>query len=76
MKIHKMDDKQCLETFLEFLKERVTLESFFVTDEVTGNITHQGVKLSCGELCTVSQPEPLEIILRPATGAEQGAVVN
>lgn len=76
LKISKMSDEDCLKKFLEFLETRVTLDTGFVTDPDTGNITHQVVQISCGEYVTVSHPEPLAIALRPATGAELGATVN
>ena len=75
MKIKKLSDEQCLNLFLELLKDRVELNTHFVVDD-EGNLTHQIIALSCGEYATTSQPEPLEIPLRPCTGAEQGATVN
>lgn len=74
--IKNMTDEECLTTFLQFLDERITLNTGFVREPETGNITHQIVQVECGELVTVSQPEPLEVILRPATGEEIGATVN
>ena len=72
-----MTDEECLSKFLEFLEERVELSTGFVTDEKTGNLTHQVVHITCGDYVSVSQPEPLEVILRPAGGTEiEGAVIN
>lgn len=76
MKIKKMTDEECLKTFLEFLSERVTINTGFVRDPESGNVTHQVIQITCGEFTTVSQPTPLEVVLRPATGTEQGATVN
>ena len=76
MKIKKMTDEECLNKFLEFLNERITLNTGFVRDPDSGNITHQVVQISCGDYVTVSQPEPLDIPLRVATGEEIGATVN
>lgn len=75
-KIKNMTDEECLTTFLEFLENRITFNTGFVRDPDTGNLTHQVVQITCGEMATISQPEPLEVILRPATGEEIGATVN
>lgn len=71
-----MTDEECLTKFIEFLDERIEINTGFVRDPETGNITHQVVQISCGDFVTVSQPEPLEMVLRPATAAEIGATVN
>lgn len=76
MKIKNMTDEKCLTKFLEFLEQRIELNTGFVTDPETGNITHQVVQVSCGKMVSMSQPEPLAVILRPATGEEIGATVN
>ncbi len=76
MKIKKMTDEECIQKFLEFLDERITINTAFVRDQETGNLTHQVVQVSCGDLVSLSQPQPLEVILRPATGEETGATVN
>lgn len=76
MKIKKMTDEECIQKFLEFLDERITINTAFVLDQETGNLTHQVVQVSCGDLVSLSQPQPLEVILRPATGEETGATVN
>lgn len=76
MKIKKMNDEECLQKFLEFLNERVTLNTGFIADPDTGNITHQVIQISCGDYVTVSQPEPLDTMLRLATAEEQGITVN
>lgn len=76
MKIKKMTDEECIQKFLEFLEDRVTINTGFVRDPETGNLTHQVIQVSCGDLVSLSQPQPLEVILRPATGEETGATVN
>jgi hypothetical protein len=76
LKIKKMTDEECIQKFLEFLDERITINTAFVRDQETGNLTHQVVQVSCGDLVSLSQPQPLEVILRPATGEETGATVN
>lgn len=76
MKIKKMTDEECIQKFLEFLDERITINTAFVRDPETGNLTHQIIQVSCGDLVSLSQPQPLEVILRPATGEETGATVN
>lgn len=76
MKINKMSDEQCLNKFLEFLKERVILNTVFVVDPETDNLTHQILHITCGEYISVSDPEPLSNVLRFATGEEQGATIN
>ncbi len=76
MKIKKMTDEECIQKFLEFLEDRVTIITGFVRDPETGNLTHQVIQVSCGDLVSLSRPQPLEVILRPATGEETGATVN
>lgn len=76
MKIKKMNDEECLTKFLEFLQERVNITTGFVRDPETGNITHQVIKVRCGNYMSVSEPEELDVVLRVATGDEQNATVN
>jgi len=76
LNIETMNDEECLKAFLGFLKERVGINTGFVRDPDTGNITHQVVQLTCGEYTSISEPEPLEVVLRPATGEEVGATIN
>lgn len=75
MKINKMTDEECLTKFLKFLEGRVAVDTVFVQDD-NGNLTHQILKITCGEYATVSQPEELAVPLRPATADELGATVN
>lgn len=76
MKLKKMTDEECLQKFLEFLEDRVTIDTGFISDPETGNLTHQVIQVSCGDFASLSQPQPLEVVLRPATGAEMGVTVN
>lgn len=76
MKLSKMTDEQCLEKFLEFLDERVSITTHFIQKDEGENITHQIMEIRCGEYVTASQPEQLSAVLRVATGQEQGATVN
>ena len=76
MKIKKMTDEECIQKFLEFLEDRVTINTGFVRDPETGNLTHQVIQVSCGEFVSVSQPEPIDIVLQPAPAAEQGRTIN
>lgn len=76
MKIKKMTDEKCLETFLDLLTERVSITTRFVNDPDTDNITHQILQIDCGEYTTMSNPEPLDTVLRVATAKEQGITVN
>lgn len=75
MKLHKMNDEECLTKFLEFLSERVSLSSSFLIDD-NDNITHQVLNIKCGEYVSVSEPEQLSIPMRLTTAAEQGATIN
>ena len=70
-----MTDEECLQKFLEFLSERVSINTLFVQDDAD-NLTHQILQIKCGEFVSVSEPEPLAVVLRPATGEELGATVN
>jgi len=76
MKISKMNDEECLTKFLEFLEERVSINTGFIRDPDTGNITHQVLQVSCGDYLSVSQPQPLENVLRLANAEEVGATLN
>lgn len=76
MKLKKMNDEECLTKFLEFLNERVQLNTNFVQDPDTGLLTHQLIQITCGEFVTVSQPEPLEYPLRLATAEDFGLRLN
>jgi len=75
MKIKKMSDEECLNKFIEFLQDRVSIDTIFVADD-RGNGTHQVLKITCGEFVTYSTPEPLAVPVRPATAEELGVVVN
>jgi hypothetical protein len=75
MKIKKMNDEECLNKFVEFLQERVGIDTIFVADD-RGNGTHQILKITCGEFVTYSNPEPLAVPVRPATAEELGETVN
>lgn len=75
MKIKKLTDKECLDTFIDLLTNRITLDTGFVEDD-KGNLTHQVVQVSCGEFVSNSQPEELRVPLRPSTGVELGAAVH
>lgn len=77
MKIAKMTDEQALAKFVEFLETRISITTgFAMTKEKDDTITHQFLKIRCGDLEVVSQPEKLESPLRLATGAELGVAVN
>lgn len=75
MKLHKMNDEECIAKFLEFLNERISLSSSFLIDD-KDNITHQVLNIQCGEYVSVSEPEQLSIPMRLATAEEQGATIN
>ncbi len=76
MKIGKMTDEKCLSKFLEMLEDRVNVTTRFLVEPSSGNITHQVLQVSCGSLVSVSKPQPLEVILRPATAPEVDALIN
>lgn len=71
-----MTDEECLTKFLEFLETRVSINTAFVRDDDTGNITHQIVEVRCGEYVSVSAPQPLEVALRIADADETGVTLN
>lgn len=74
-KISKLTDEECLEKFFKLL-DRVEITTLFINEPDTENLTHQVLRVSCGELVAYSQPEELATVLRPSTGAELGATVN
>ena len=71
-----MNDDEVMQLFIEMLNTRVGLNTAFVQDNDTGNITHQVVRITCGELVSMSSPELLEMPMRPALAEEVGASVN
>lgn len=76
MNLKKMTDEQCLTKFIKFLDDRVSIDTIFIQDPDSGVLTHQILKITCGEYATVSQPQPLEVPLTPATAQDVGATVN
>jgi hypothetical protein len=78
MKIEKMSDEKVLEKFIELLETRVSITTGFAKndDDNDANFTHQFLTITCGDKVLVSNPEPLDVPLRAATGAELGATVN
>jgi len=68
-------DEECLKQILDLLESRVSIETSFVIDDDTGIVTHQVLKITCGEYVTVSHPEPLEVPLQLA-GIVPGTTVN
>lgn len=60
MKIKNLSDRECLDLFIKMLEKRVSIETAFVREIDTGRFTHQVLKVSCGDLMTVSEPEELE----------------
>lgn len=76
MKIKKMTDEQALAKFIEFLETRISITTGFAQTEEGGSFTHQFLRIRCGELEVVSQPEVLDVPLRMLTAEELGAAVN
>lgn len=76
LKIKKMSDEECLSKFIEMLEKRITINTGFVKDPDTEILTHQVLKISCGEYVTISEPEPLDVPLKLATAQEQGVTIN
>ena len=76
MKIEKMTDQQALDKFVEFLSTRISITTGFAETDQDGNFTHQFMRIKCGELELISEPELLDIPLRLATATELGATVN
>lgn len=70
-----MSDRECLDKFLEMLGERVGITTSFITSD-DGNLTHQILQIRCGDLVSVSEPQPLQYPLRLATAEEQGFTLN
>lgn len=61
--ILELDDKACLDLFLELIKKRVSLRVGYTGEE--GVLTHQYLAISCGEYEGMSAPERLPIPLLP-----------
>lgn len=69
-------DEETLKEFLTFLENGIEITTGFIPDEDTGFLTHQVIRITCGEYITVSQPEPLAFPLQPAPIAETGITIN
>jgi hypothetical protein len=69
-------DEAKLKRFIDLLEDGIELTTGFIPDEDTGYLTHQVIRVSCGEFVTVSQPEPLVFPLTPAPIAETGITIN
>jgi hypothetical protein len=76
LKIEKMSDEQCLEQFIKLLESRVSITTAFAQENETGILTHQYLKIECGEHTMVSQPELLDTPLMLAPAGAIGASVN
>ena len=70
-----MSDEECLQTIIQFLEDRVSINTGFVAND-EGILTHQVLQITCGEYHTVSQPQPLDMPLVFATGEQQGVTIN
>lgn len=75
MNLSDMTDEQCMDTFQEFLKERIKLGTAYVNDEETGLLTHQILVIECGDLRAQSEPEQLSYPFKPI-GYEETRVLN
>lgn len=75
MNLSEMTDEQCMDTFQEFLKERIKLGTAYVTDEETGLLTHQILVIECGDFRAQSEPEQLTYPFQPI-GYEETRVLN
>jgi hypothetical protein len=69
-------DEEVLKDVINLLETRVEINTGFIPDGESGNLTHQVLQIVCGEYVTVSAPQPLEFPLRLATAEEQGFSVN
>ena len=76
MKVRKMTDQQALDKFIELLESRVSITTAFTNADEDGKLTHQFLRVRCGDLEVISKPEELEVPLRVITAAELGATVN
>jgi hypothetical protein len=76
MNLSEMTDEQCMDSFQEFLKERVKLGTAYVTDEETGLLTHQILVIEIGELMAQSTPEELTYPFQPIGFTAEPRVLN
>lgn len=61
--MQEWDDEECLKNFLRFIP-RIGIGTEFVQNDV-GMITHQVLKIVCGEFTFTSHPRQLEWPLEP-----------
>jgi len=64
MTMKNKTDEECLQAVLNLLETRVSIETSFIINPDSNLITHQVLKITCGEYTTVSQPEPLEVPMK------------
>lgn len=75
-KLNDLNDQQCLELVLTLLNTRVSVNTVLLQGEGTDNVTHEMIRIECGDYITASNPQELEVPLRYATAEETGEVVN
>lgn len=76
MNIKEMTDEELLNFVLEALAERIEFTSGFITDPQTGYATHQVLRLVCGDLATLSQPQEMDSPMQVVEPALTGETVN
>lgn len=67
LELKNKTDKEVLNLFMQFLDDRVSIVSGFLQNEEDGQVTHQFIRIQCGELETVSAPQEMEVPLQPVT---------
>lgn len=76
MNLSDMTDEQCMDTFQEFLKERIKLGTAYVNDEETGLLTHQILVIECGDLRAQTPPEELSYPFKPIGYEPDARIIN
>lgn len=64
--ISEMTDQEVMDTFLEYLSDRVSIATHFVVDN-DGIIRSQILQVQSGDKISMSEPEYLGVALIPAT---------
>ena len=76
MNDNTLTDEQALEQFLELLKTRISITTGFSESDKDGIYTHQFIRIGCGDLAVVSDPQPLELPLQLAPVSQLGVTIN
>lgn len=72
-----MTDEECIAAFLKYLEDRVAISVQIIPEDPNTNLlTHQAIRVQCGDYVSVSQPSRLSDVLMIAPSADQKETVQ